>query len=419
MQRVGLLAFALVTVGIPTSAIAQWEVQSEAPETKDRLSHESMEELVAGPIATLRSSGLDAAAKSFDQLVAAAVKKHGKGSVQEADLLMSFAVVLYEASTERDDDKLKRASLSYLGRTISASRAAFGPRHPEVAVALHSYADVALALGDETLKPKAVEALEEALSIRAEKLGSDNIETVATQSQLEALRNPQADVADAALEAVADALTVTDDAEPSLSAISLKENALWKPSTYYNPVIDDFIDDMKNIAAEQSAGKKAIAAKYGLSVAAMEEGITLLRDLEKSALSNRQKGVLRARSLAWLDHSNRAPIALTYVSGALDYLQEGGCKLDDLNLLMQGTRDRDADLWAIICCVHWPSQQCETGAALPGFGMDKGRLDGRARRHRHAAGTRISRFGRFGTKTTCSFGDSAFEVDQTNRTWPP
>lgn len=349
MLRIGLIALTAMVGGPLGASTLQWEVQAEPPLTKDRVSRESMEELVRKPIATLRTAGMDAASKSFEQLVAVAVREHGESSIQKVDLLTAFGVMLYQESTERDDVSLKRASLTYLERAISAARDAFGDRHPEVALALNSYADVALQLGGEPLKSAAVKALEEAVAIRTEKLGANNVETIDAKNQLDALKHPQDsfDAAADALEAIADSLTTTDSPEFTQLTTSLEDKALWKPSSYYTPLIDDFVDDMKNIDAADGASKKALAGKYGLSVPALEEGIALLRGAEKKTLNNRGKAELRAASLAWLKHSNRAPIALTLASGLTDEVTDGGCKLADVESLMQGSRDNDADLWAI------------------------------------------------------------------------
>jgi hypothetical protein len=337
----------------PAVAAAQWGPQAEAPVTNDRLSPESMDALVAGPMAALRKSGLAAAQKAFDALLADAVNKHGKGSVEEADLLTAFGVALDIEGIDRGDEKLERAALPYIERAIPAYRAAFGPRHPEVALALNSYATLLHNFHDKALDPAAEAALVEAISIRTEKLGPDNPETKTAEAELAELRNPQADDALQALAnasaAVATASATADLASgDELSAGDLGRDALWKPVGYANPLIDDFVKDVRELGDDApSASKQRLAAKYGLSEVALDEGVALLRDMEKHAYDDRRKAGLRARALAWLKRSNRAPIALTYVGGILGQFEEGGCKAADVDLLMQGSRNRDEDLWAI------------------------------------------------------------------------
>ena len=117
MKRIDLtLAMAAVLALAPAQA-AQWEgPQAEAPETKDRLSPELMDQLVERPMWLLRHKGLAEAQKAFEELVAAAVKAHGKGSVREADLLESFGVQLYGAA--HGEGPIRKAALAYLERAV-------------------------------------------------------------------------------------------------------------------------------------------------------------------------------------------------------------------------------------------------------------------------------------------------------------
>lgn len=153
-------------------------------ETKDRLSPEQMTQLVEKPMSVFRSSGLEAAAKSFEMLLTDSVGAHGSGSEEEADLLTSFGVELFLDVDAEDDPEACSASVDYLKRAISAYRMAFGPDHPEVAVALNTYADALLQTSGETGRAEANAALEEAYSIRLAALGADNRETMATADRL-------------------------------------------------------------------------------------------------------------------------------------------------------------------------------------------------------------------------------------------
>jgi len=357
VRRMSVAAVAaLVSAGCPAAAAAQWGVQAEAPETKDRVSPEALDALVKGPMAAVRKSGLEAGQAAFAALLA----KAAKGSVRRADLLTGFGVALYMEGSDRGDEAMERAALPYIEQAIPAYKAAFGPRHPEVAVALNSYATLATNLGDPKLRPAVEAALVEALSIRTGKLGPDNAETRATVAYLNQVRDPQSTDLDAAVNAAADALNATATATATATASigdvlsDIGPDALWRPIGYTNPLIDEFVADAKALAA---AGKPAVAAKYGLSVAALDEGIALLHAMQKSAYEKRRGPELRARALAWLEHSNRAPIAVTYAGAILDQFEEDGCKLADVDLLMQGSRDRDSDLWAI-------ASSCTSSAAF-------------------------------------------------------
>lgn len=356
MKRVGLTAVALLFALNGIAARAQWEApQWEVPATNDRLSPESMNELVKAPMTLLRTGGIAKAQEAFETLVAAAVNAHGRGSVEEADLLTSFGVSLYMEGLDRDDEKLQRAALPYLQRAIPAYKAAFGPRHPEVAVALSSYADVVLNLRDKALRPAAQSAVEEALSIRTEKLGADNPETLATTRRLTQIRDPESATMDDALTAAADVRKTDESSATATAELGTGELVIandgdagfWKPITYYNPLIDEFVGDVKGLAPGASAEKQGVAAKHGLSVAALDEGIALLRDMEKNAYNEGRRAGLRTRAIAWLKQSDRAPVALAFTGGILDHLTEDSCTKADFDLLMAGSRNRDADLWSM------------------------------------------------------------------------
>jgi len=361
VRRIGVAAFAgLTVVSLPAASAPRWGAQAEAPVTKDRLSPERMDALVAGPMAVLKTSGLDAAQKAFEALVADTVRKHGKGTVREADLLTAFGVALDLEGINRDDQQLERAAAPYIERAIPAYRAAFGPRHPEVALALNSYATLIHNFHDKALDAKAEAALVEAISIRIEKLGPENSETKTAQAELAMLRDRQdteldvaidgaAQAVDAAEEAVAATAPLTTGDKAPASASGAGTHALWKPLAYSNALIDEFSDDAKDLApGVANARKREVARKYGLSVAALDEGLALIGQVSDNWFEDRRKAALRARALRWFQQSNRAPIALAYTGAILDQVGgDGGCSAADLNLLMKGSRDPDADLWSL------------------------------------------------------------------------
>jgi hypothetical protein len=314
-----------------------------------------MEQLVAGPMSILRKSGLTLAQKDFDSLLAATVQLHGKDSVEQADLLMSFGVELYLESFEKDDSSIAKASIDYLRRAIPAYRVAFGSRHPEVAVALNSYADALKVDGDAT-RADAVAALEEAYAIRLEALGADNQETRATANDLAALRDSDsftstsgsaAKAIDSAVETIQATTPPTDSDSEILTEADMDSGGLWKPTTTYDPLVDAFIADAKQLENADAVSRRVVAAKYRLSVAALNATMAFLRRMEKDGYDQRSQTGLRSDALRLVKLSKRSPIALMLAAGALGQFANGGCTADDVDALMEGSRDPDRDLWAI------------------------------------------------------------------------
>lgn len=156
---------------------ASGSLPSQAPVTKDRLSTERMKELVKQPMLLVETKGLTVGQEAFERAVSTTRKVHGEQSTEVADLLTSFGVSLYILGLDDDNVRLKQASASYLKAAIPIYRASFGAEHPEVAVALSSYADVELALHKNNPPPDAEAAIKEAYRIRLAALGPDNAET--------------------------------------------------------------------------------------------------------------------------------------------------------------------------------------------------------------------------------------------------
>ncbi|HEY1607264.1 MAG TPA: tetratricopeptide repeat protein [Allosphingosinicella sp.] len=204
MQR---LAFA---AGLALVAAALAGCQKHIPETKDRLTPMAMEQMVEEPIAAVRNQGLASGQAKFEQLLVADEQRYGRDSVQVADLLTAFGVELYSLGFENDNQADSQASLNYLREAIPHYRKAFGPEHPEVAVALHSFADADINLNGGRLTPQAEGALEEALRIRRAALGPDNPETRATEARLARARKH---LGSEPLNSAASALDAADDTE--------------------------------------------------------------------------------------------------------------------------------------------------------------------------------------------------------------
>lgn len=178
-----------IAAGAIALSMALILVSCEPPETKDRLSPEVLEQLVEEPLDELRANGFPAGQAKFEQLRRMNEALHGPKSARVADLLMAFGVQLYMESYGASDERaMLLASRDYLKAAIPAYRAAFGENHPEVAVALHSFADVEVVVNNDRLTREAEAALEEALRIRSEGLGPENHETLATKERLSSLR---------------------------------------------------------------------------------------------------------------------------------------------------------------------------------------------------------------------------------------
>jgi hypothetical protein len=164
---------------IPAAVVGQRAGTAPTKETRDRL-QSRMTRLVAAPMAVVEREGLSAGNARFERLLAATRARHGVRSAEVADLLESFGVGLYSLGQRRGDLRLREGSLPYLEAAIPAYRAAFGDAHPEVAVALNSYADVQLALHEDNPPQSADAAYDEAYRIRLAALGPSNVETLAS-----------------------------------------------------------------------------------------------------------------------------------------------------------------------------------------------------------------------------------------------
>jgi len=145
----------------------------------DRLNGERVNQLVAGPGNLLGEGNVEGAVAAFDRLLASATAAHGAQSLEAADLLTAFGVVMAGQADVHPGLDLRRRALDYLERSIPIYRRVFGRGHPEVAVALNSWADVERARRPHWPGP-AEAALAEALRIRQASLGPRHRETLWT-----------------------------------------------------------------------------------------------------------------------------------------------------------------------------------------------------------------------------------------------
>lgn len=178
----------IVTPAALPGQVSGGPVASTPSEPTDRLTQERTAELVARPMSIVQGRGLAAGQAAFDRLLAAARARHGEHSVQVADLLTAFGVELYNLGMQRDERQISEAAIPYLEAAIPVYRAAFGDAHPEVAVALSSYADAQSELHRDNPPASVDAAREEAYRIRSAASGPTNMQTLATLRYLAMLK---------------------------------------------------------------------------------------------------------------------------------------------------------------------------------------------------------------------------------------
>lgn len=147
-----------------------------------------------------------------------------------------------------------------------------------------------------------------------------------------------------AVRAQASMSSVTKDSE-TLTGADLDDGGLWKPVNYYDPRLDDFYADTKRLQKADAALRRKIAAKYDLTLPALDATVAFLRKMD-SYDGRHGKAELRTDALHLVDVSNRAPISLMLAAAAFDQMA-GNCSADDIAQLMKGSRNPDSDLWAI------------------------------------------------------------------------
>lgn len=156
-------------------------------ETKDRVSAEEMARMVEAPMRALDDHGLAAGQARFERLHRSTIAREGANSVEAADQLMAFGLGLHDRWSTTGDERLLAAARDHVAQSIPHYRSAFGPAHPEVALALHSFATVDLLLNDGQPSREALAALREAREIRRRALGPEHPETLAAQAELRSL----------------------------------------------------------------------------------------------------------------------------------------------------------------------------------------------------------------------------------------
>jgi tetratricopeptide (TPR) repeat protein len=181
-----LLGLAVVSVSlsggklVATAALAQSEAPPRA--TKDRLPEDRLAEFVKGPMELFRAGRVAEAHRVLEKLVAEARERGDR--VRAADLLTAYGVALYSEGDADAPGDTRRAAIPWLERAVTATREAWGPKHPETALALQDLADVLRKISPDAPPPEAELALREAYAIRRQALGPENGETLLTMAAL-------------------------------------------------------------------------------------------------------------------------------------------------------------------------------------------------------------------------------------------
>jgi len=144
------------------------------PETKDRMPPERLARMVYRPVALAEHGDLAAGEDALKALIRP-LGTSKDDMIRRADLLTGFAVGLYQAETPNEG--LRVASFPYFRRAIAVYETALGPKSPEVALALNSYADAEVRAYDGAVPQDAIDAIARAYAIRRYALGPDNAET--------------------------------------------------------------------------------------------------------------------------------------------------------------------------------------------------------------------------------------------------
>lgn len=161
----------LLVPGATQAGQPESEVPARDPETRDRIQGEALAALTAGPARLIGQGKVAEAERAFEALLA----RQPAGTAAVSDHLTSFGLALFMA----EDRNVRLRSIAYFRRAVEAARATFGPNHPELALALNTYADAQTELYRENPPREADAALAEAYRIRLTALGPGNIETLA------------------------------------------------------------------------------------------------------------------------------------------------------------------------------------------------------------------------------------------------
>ncbi|MEA3037562.1 MAG: hypothetical protein QOE79_75 [Sphingomonadales bacterium] len=182
VAALALLAAATASSGAP-AAVRHHRAASAVPETKSRISADRLARLVREPMRLVQAGRRAEADAVFLKLLAAARARGKAGAVRAADLLTAYGVALYEEGEESDSGGAS-AAIPWLEQAVTATRSAWGPSHPETALALQNLADVIREVAPEAPGAEAEAALREAYRIRVKALGPGNAETLYTLKSL-------------------------------------------------------------------------------------------------------------------------------------------------------------------------------------------------------------------------------------------
>lgn len=165
-------ALALAMAAGPASAMAP-KPQREITETKERLTLDEMKAIVAEPAALARADDMPAAGRALDRLLEKLGRKYGADSIEVADALVAFMLVLYDQGREAD-------ALAMTPRVLEATRRAWGSDHVEYALLLNDIVQMDYELHRDAVGAQAEPALMEVYRIRSERLGPKHKETIST-----------------------------------------------------------------------------------------------------------------------------------------------------------------------------------------------------------------------------------------------
>lgn len=165
-------ALALSMAAGPASAMAP-KPEREITETKERLTLDEMKAIVAEPAALARADDMSAAGRALDRLLEKLGHKYGPDSIEVADALVAFMLVLYDEGREAD-------ALAMAPRVMDATRRAWGSDHVEYALLLNDIVQMDYELHRDAVGAQAELALMEVYRIRAERLGPKHKETIST-----------------------------------------------------------------------------------------------------------------------------------------------------------------------------------------------------------------------------------------------
>ncbi|MFZ5720927.1 MAG: hypothetical protein ACOY5Y_15815 [Pseudomonadota bacterium] len=141
-------------------------------ETKERISWEQMEVLVAEPMRLVAAGDMAAADVALDRLLEERRRQYGAGSIEVADTLVSFMILTYARDRRVE-------ALAYGPRVLDAVRMAWGSDHLEYALLLTDLVMMDLRT-DGDAGPEAEAGLIEAYRIRRDRLGELHKETIST-----------------------------------------------------------------------------------------------------------------------------------------------------------------------------------------------------------------------------------------------